>query len=325
MNESIFIKLRIPTLLGLAIIIFGLAAGVYLVLQRETKATQVSAQEVPQNIVITNLESTSATISWQTPIKTLGRVSFGKNSDSEKVALDDRDSKGPVARRLHYVNLKDLSPKTEYIFKVISGKFVSQDILKFTTASEDSSQNGYQPVIGSVVSETTPISDGVVYLSAEGMTDQSSLIASRGNFIVPLSLARSEDLSGVFRPQMGQTGKIKVVTEEGQLASATFNITKDSISIGPLKIGNNINFVSSRSTTLPAPTPQPSFIPTYDLNADKKLNASDYSIMLNNLGKNPKDKRTDLNNDGVVEQKDLKLMQDEIERVAPLDAGTKQR
>lgn len=315
MNESILTKLRIPTLLGLAIIILGTAAGVYGVLRYETTNSKVSAQETPQNIIITNITSEGATVSWQTPVPTLGYITFGKNSTTEQTALDDRDNRSARERKLHYVNLQGLNPETTYQFKIVSGRFVSEESLSLTTPEISSSQNGFKPIIGNVVLKDEPQLNGIVYLYSDGMADQSSLLGSFGSFIIPISLARKEDLSGIFQPTTGTSGKLKVISEDGGIASATFNITLDSEPLGTLRIGADISFTTTQEPS-PPPSPRPNGSPRgrFDLNGDGILNASDYSIMLSNLGRNPKDKRTDLNSDGVVDQKDLKIMQDEIDR-----------
>ena len=315
MNESIFTKLRIPTLLGLAIIILGTGAGVYGILGQETTNSQVSAQETPQNIVITNITHESATVSWQTPVTTFGYITFGKDATSEQTALDQRDKEGKKERKLHYVILQGLESDTTYKFKVISDKFVSQEPLSLTTAAASSSQNGYKPIIGNVVLKDEPLLSGVVYLSANSLSDQSALLGSFGSFIIPISLARKEDLTGIFQPNSESPGKLKVISEDGSMASATFNFTPDSEPLGTLTIGTEVTFDTIQK---PAPSPSPKSTGgpkvRYDLNGDGILNASDYSIMLSNLGRNPKEKSTDLNTDGVVDQKDLKIMQDEIDR-----------
>lgn len=314
MNESIFTKLRIPTLLGLAIIILGTAAGVYGVLRQETTNSNVYAQEIPQNIVITNVTQESVTVSWQTPVPTLGYITFGKNSTNEQTALDERDKESTKQHKLHYVNLQGLDPEATYQFKIVSGRFVSQESLRLTTAATDVSQNGFKPVIGNVVLEDEPLLEGIIYLSVDDMNDQSALLGSFGSFIIPISLAQKVDLSGIFQPNSGTSGKLKVISEDGGIASATFNFAKDSEPLGTLKIGTNINFTAAQE---PSPSPKPAGSPRvrFDLNEDGILNASDYSIMLSNLGRNPKDKRTDLNSDEVVDQKDLKIMRDAIEGI----------
>jgi hypothetical protein len=311
MNESIFNKFRIPTLLGLTIIILGTVAGVYLTLEQQTLESRASQDTTPQAILLTNVRENSVTISWQTQARAIGFVKYSTTSSDEKTALDDRDLERPVRRTIHYVTIKDLQPNTTYKFKVSSDASLSQNDLTFTTAKE-ASPGIYQPIIGTVAEGEEFLTDGIVYLTAENMTDQSALIGSFGNFIIPLNSARTEDLTQIFPAKDEMRGKLKVIAENARIATATFNLGDSPI--GTLKIGSNINF----ETILEAPltTPIPLGQSVYDFNGDGKLNASDYALVIDNLGRNPEDKRTDLNNDGVVDQKDLSQMQQEIDRIA---------
>jgi hypothetical protein len=311
MNESIFNKFRIPTLLGLTIIILGTIAGVYLTLEQQTIESRAAQDNTPQSILLTNITENSVTVSWQTQARAIGFIKYGINSSNEKTALDDRDKEKPVQRTIHYVTIKDLQPDTAYKFKVFSGTSMSQNNLTFTTAKENP-PGAYQPIIGTVVEGEEFLTDGIVYLTAENMSDQSTLIGTFGNFIIPLNSARTEDLTQIFPAKDEMRGKLRVLAENSRTATATFNLGDSPIGI--LKIGSNINFekIIEAPLTTTAPTNQS----VYDFNGDGKLNASDYALVIDNLGRNPEDKRTDLNNDGVVDQKDLSQMQQEIDRIA---------
>ncbi len=308
MNEKSLSNFKIPTLLGLAIIIFGISSGVFLVLQRQTTVSKAASEESPSAILITNLQDTTATISWKTKSKSVGLITYGVSTPKESTALDDRDTKKATDRFQHYVTLKNLSPETTYQFKIVSSPQINP--LNFTTAPKSEIQNGFKPLIGTISLGEKAIEDGVVYLTAPDMYDQSALISTFGNFVIPLNATRTKDLKTIFQPSLNTIGTVKVVTEDGQLGSATINI-ENSDTLIPLKIGSNLDF-TNLSTPTPAPQLQPEKI-KFDLNGDGILNASDYSTILDNLGKNPKDKRADLNNDGVVDQKDLNLIQSQIE------------
>ena len=62
--------------------------------------------------------------------------------------------------------------------------------------------------------------------------------------------------------------------------------------------------------------PSASSLTKYDLNGDGKINAADNAIILLNFGKNPKDKKADINEDGMVDQKDLELMSQKLEELS---------
>lgn len=296
-------KFKIPTLLGLSIIMIGIITGVILTLREQVFISQASPNAKAQNITLSNISETEITISWQTSTPATSFITFGQESPNETTVLDDRDtnpapdSAGPKAHSIHYVTIKNLLPKTNYQYKIISGK-ISSEILKFTTATPPSEQTGFRPIIGSVLDGNKPLDEGIVYLSIAGATTQSALIKSAGNYLIPISQIRKSDLSDSFSLSEDTTIKLTVVSDQGQ-ANALFKLKTAVNSLPSINLGENLDLTTQD-------------LNIYDLNSDRKINAADNAIVLDNFGKNPKDKKTDLNGDGVVDQKDLDLMAKQI-------------
>lgn len=311
-------KFKIPTLLGLGIIILGIFSGVFLIVKDQIFKTEASLDLAPQNITVTNIENSFLTVSWQTTGQTSSFITFGQTSADEKVVLDDRDSNLPQPRSTHYVTIKNLKPQTIYQFKIVSGKLVS-DTFTATTASPLASQTGLTPVIGSVLDEGKPLDEGIAYLSISGAIIQSALVKNSGNFLIPLSFIRKADLSDIFQASQDSIGKLTVISKERQ-ASAIFKLRSSGSLLPPLKLGQNMDLTGP-------PTPA-SDLDKFDLNGDKLINTADYAVLLQNFGplrseasKNPKNeqsstayKNADLNSDGVVDNKDLDLMQKKINK-----------
>lgn len=299
-------KFKIPTLLGLGIIIVSIGVGVVgLVMGRQVYTTQASPDQNPQNIIISNITNSSVTISWHTSASVSGFIQYGQSSPDEHTVLDIRDETKPQNHTSHYIVIKNLIPQTTYQYKIFSGKLIYPEVLKFITSAPIVAQNKYSSIIGSVLNKDKPITDGVVYLAVTGANIQSSLIKNLGNFIIPISQMQREDLTGIYFPDDTTIAKLTVITEFGQ-TTALFNL-KDS-QIGLLKIGEEIDF------TLKKPVTKSEQIIKFDLNSDQVINSSDYAIILKNFGKNPKEKRADLNSDGIVDQKDLDLMARQINK-----------
>ena len=164
--RDFFNKFKIPTILGLGLIFTGIAAGVFLVLREQTFLSQAAPNLTPQNITFTNISDDSVVISWQTTSAVSSFITFGQNNLSEQV-LDDRDNNPPAGglkpHLTHYFTLKNLLPKTNYQFKITSGKITS-DILKFETASPLTNGSEFTPIIGSILDGSTPVNDGITYL-----------------------------------------------------------------------------------------------------------------------------------------------------------------
>ncbi|MBI2330314.1 fibronectin type III domain-containing protein [Candidatus Daviesbacteria bacterium] len=300
-------KFKIPTLLGLSIIILGIVAGVYLNLKEQIILSRAAPNVTPQNITITNITDTSVTISWQTNSPITSFVAFGQNNPGEQTVLDDQDNNppagGPKPHFIHYATLKNLLPKTSYQFKVVSGK-MSSNIEKFQTAQPLSAQSEFTPVIGSALDGDTPLNEGIAYLSISGAITQSSPV-KEGNFLIPLSSIRKADLSDIYKSDDDSSGKITIVSEKGT-ADLLFKLKNNSKPLPPVKLGQNIDLTTEES--LPSANPNKSELDKYDLNDDGKINAADNAIILQDFGKNLKNSKADINQDGKVNQKDLDLM-----------------
>jgi hypothetical protein len=292
-------KFKIPTLLGLGIIFFGLTGGVFLVLREQTFLSQAAPNLMPNNIAVTNIADNSVVISWQTTSAAPSFITYGQNTPAGQIALDDRDENVPTPRLLHYVTLKNLLPKTSYQFKINSGKTTS-GVQEFETATPLTGQTGFTPIIGSVLDGETPLEEGVAFLFLPDASVQSSVI-KEGNFLIPLSQIRRADLTDTYQLTEGMFAKLTIKSANGE-ASAEFTIQADSPPLPPVKLGENIDLTTKD-------TPSTGTIQNeYDLNGDGIVNTTDYTTLLQNLGKNPQNAKADINTDGIVDQKDRDLM-----------------
>ncbi|QQG43705.1 MAG: fibronectin type III domain-containing protein [Candidatus Daviesbacteria bacterium] len=304
---NILTKLRIPTLLGLAIILGGLGTGVYLVLQNQYLAVRATPETQPKNITVSNIEDTSAVISWQTDTAVPGFVTIGQKSDNEQTILDDRDQNVPQLYFMHLVTVRNLSPATAYQYRIVSGKNKAE-VAQFQTAAASLTENGFKPIVGSVLESGRPLKEGMAYLAISGALVQAGLIKDFGNFIIPIAKMRETNLQGVFQPSKQTTAKLSIVSGAGS-ATMVFNLTDDGKPLPSIKIGEQLDLTASIAN---ASSSKSSDLDKFDLNNDRFINASDYGIVVKNLGKNPKEKRADLNSDGVVDKKDLDLMSQKI-------------
>lgn len=303
-------KFKIPTLLGLAIIILGIIVGVFLVLREQVFTSHATPDVTPENITISNVSDTEATISWETSSPIFSFITYGQTNPDEQTALDVRDSSpkngSSKLHSMHYFTLKNLLPKTIYQYKIISGK-KSSDLQKFTTAAPLSQQSEFSPIIGSVIDKDKPLSEGIVYLSIADATTQSALINSSGNFLISLSQIRKADFSDRFILSPETVVKLTIVSSDGQ-SNALFTLAAAEKNLPPIKLGADIDLTN----IIPSPSPATGDLNIYDLNNDGKINSADNAVLLQNFGKNPQNKKADINKDGVVDIKDLSLMAKQI-------------
>lgn len=314
-------KFKIPTILGLAIIFLGIIAGIVLILKDQTFISQASPDKQPQNITISNVTDSSVTVSWQTQVPVTSFITFGQTDVGTTTALDDRDTKNPQPHSIHFVTLKNLLAKTTYKYKISSGK-ISSYTLQFTTATPLSAQTAFRPIIGSVLDGEKPMDEGIAFLSIADAALQSSLIKSSGNFLIPIAQIRKADYSDIFSLTGDTITKLTVVSPKGQ-STILFKLGSLEKELPVIKLGENLDLINS---PIASPSPSPSVPPAgqdlikYDLNGDGKINAADNALILQNFG-NPstssglKNKKADLNSDGMVDKKDLDLMAAKIKEL----------
>lgn len=316
---NFFNKFKIPTLLGLGIILLGLISGLYLVLREQIFLSQAAPDLTPQNIAITNITDDSAVISWQTNASTTSFITYGQKDPTEQTVLDDRDGNIPKPHSIHYVTLKNLLPNTGYLFKITSGKLISE-VSKFATAMPLTNQTGFTPIIGSVMNGNNPLNDGFVYLSIQDAAPESSLIKSGGNFLIPISQIRKTDLSDIFPLTAGTTAKLTIHSDKGG-ASILFKLQANATPLPPVKLGQDIDLTVPQETPMPSSTTNN--LDKYDLNNDGKVNSADYAILVSCLGKQPHATlpgnisclKADIDGDGVIDQKDLNLMSKKLKEL----------
>lgn len=298
-------ELRIPTLLGLALIFGGLIAGGILVSQNQIFRSSASQSEIPKEISVFNISPTSASIFWQTDKETAGFVQIVDNQTSSSIFNDERDG-GQLGRyKLHFVNLTGLTPQTTYLFKINSGAstYPLGEPLSLET-SPLSEPGNLKPLIGTVVDATlSPLKEALIVLETPKVGKLAAITKASGNFILPLASIQKEMLSGdLGQPEASLSARLTVSSPEQITSVVTLKIPYPDTVLPPITLGTNMDI------TPPPPPASPTPGIKYDLNNDGVINSLDRSIILKNFGKKPKLPAADLNSDNVVDKKDLEII-----------------
>jgi hypothetical protein len=300
--------IRIPTILGLGILFFGLVLGVFAVSQNQIRLTRASGIYDPKGITVANVSATSVSIYWKTESEAPGYVQYGTSSQMEQTSSDERDSGTPQPHKLHLITIRGLTPNTQYYYKVKSGPtlYPSNQPLTFTTTSENPNQTN-APIIGTVIdTSNTPVKEALIELNIDGAQKLAAITKTSGNFIIPLAGILDETLAKPFDLSTSTPATL-TVSDSTTSSLITLTIPYGKSTLPPITLGQNETI--NQPTSTPLPTPEG---PQYDLNDDGGVNSFDLNIVLKNRGNNPKDPRADLNKDGVVDQKDIELMSDKI-------------
>lgn len=230
-NKKNLMKKKIPTLVGLGVLVVGLVVGtVFLGAGPGVFAPRATAETTPEKIKLTNITDSSFTVSFLTPGKISGFVKYGTESDSIKSQIgDDRDQlSGTIGEYgLHHITVRGLKPATDYYYLLGTGSNGSFDnnSAPFTvkTAQRGGAPSAAKTAYGSVLSESgSPASGTIVYATITGVGEMSALVKSSGSWAIPLSNARKADGSGYA--QILDTDQIALLVQ-GTRSNLVSNVT----------------------------------------------------------------------------------------------------
>lgn len=203
-------KSKIPTIVGLFILVFGLAAGLVLLQSRQIFRLGASTEFTPDNVRVSNATDTSFTVSWVTSKESLGFIKYGKTATNfDKISSDANKN----ASFTHTVSVSGLTPNTNYFLKINSG---GQEF--------DNNKNPWQAATGAVLpavktnlvsgsvltASGTAVENALVFIVAGGGAPLSTTTSKNGNWIVPLSSARTTNLNDYVG--INETGTLLDIT-----------------------------------------------------------------------------------------------------------------
>jgi hypothetical protein len=188
-------KNKIPTIIGLIVLVFGLAAGIFLVQNSTIFRLGASGENEPKDVRITNINDTSFTVSWVTSKETSGFIKYGEEETLSKTELDELGEKGFT----HYLTVNGLKPDTKYSFKINSGgaDFDNNGTSwQVNTGPTIPTNAGQLTVSGTILEQTgQPAKKALVYLTIAGSSPLSSTTSQNGSWVIPLNFARTQELS----------------------------------------------------------------------------------------------------------------------------------
>lgn len=254
-----FWQKRIPTLVGIGVLIVALVVGtLYLGQGTGVFAPRATPETTPKKIKLTNVTDSSFTVTFFTDEQTTGFVKYGTEEGKlRSQASDDRDQlSGSVSPySVHHITVRGLEPNATYYYTLgtTSGNFDNNG-QPFTvrTARKAGVPSAAKTVYGSVVTPAGSPADGaVVYVAAEGIGEMSSLVKNSGSWAIPLSNARTPDGSGYATIE---DSTVLTITVQGTTASLTSQLTVTVAEAQPVA---NITLGQSGAavTTTPQATP----------------------------------------------------------------------
>lgn len=189
----------IPSIIGVAVLLFGLIAGVYLSGRVNFFSSKASSDCTPNNPQITNLTHNSFDISFVTDTDCFAQVvADGRN------IFDIRQNQSKTTRKTHYFRVSNLKPEQSYNFSITSGgqnfDFTSYQVKTSKTP------NGQLPssnlAWGRVLeADNTPGQDAIIYLNVPGASPLSAFVGNDGRWNISLAFSLSADKQSWFKPE----------------------------------------------------------------------------------------------------------------------------
>jgi len=255
MAKSGLMGKRIPTLLGLFILIGGLVAGIALVNTRQGIESKAGPTESPKNIKISNKGSSTFSISWTTDIPLTGFVKYSDNPAKINLPAGDvRDqiSGSSQSYTNHLANITGLKPNTTYYFLIGSGSQTYDDGGK-AFQIRTSAQVIAPPedvIFGKVVGGSgNPTNGAIVHVEAEGGESQSIITKADGTW--RLNLANSRKADGSVLTYDSAKTLLSIFVQAGSAGTATaITDVGHAKPVPDIVLGKNQSFIENGSAAL---------------------------------------------------------------------------
>lgn len=271
---------KIPSLLGLFIIGFGVFTTTALVRGDQLYQTYAVPGDEPENIQLSNITDTSFTITYTTDKPTLGSIRFGQNPAAlDQNYLEDRNKYSQELNnyKTHSISVDSLNPDSTYYFEIISGDVTKSNngypfnVKTALSISSNSSSNGQ--ISGNAVNPDGSIPAGaVVIVEINGAQKISSLLDENGKFNISLNNLRTEDLTNYFEVNDNSLANITVNSSD---FSSLVSVSGNNLSLIPtITLSKDYDFSSSIDTPKPQANSSNIKYPEFDSSPRTRTNTT---------------------------------------------------
>jgi hypothetical protein len=247
---------EIPSLLGLAIIVLGLSATIFLTNKQTFLQTNADANPTPQEVRITNITDNSLTVSYKTSDQASGFINYGTGTTLGQTAFDERDVLKKIQPHiLHSITLKNLNPLTKYYFAIISNGNTylnNNQNFEVTTASTISYSANKNNIVGKIIlPDATPPKEAIVYIAIGDSQFLSTLTVGDGSYQIELNHLLTSDLTKLTDLSTKQSTQMHVLGESQNSDAIFFYPQLNNIPV--ITLSNNYDFkFSDKINSTPA-------------------------------------------------------------------------
>lgn len=224
---------KIPTILGIFILIVGVAVGIFLVQQPQIFRLGAEPEVAPRDVRITNITDSSFTVTWITDREVISYLLWGDNANPSTPARESDD----LPKTMHRVTLDNLNSNDTYYFKISSSgeNYDNSGTAWQTLTGQDTTpQSNPRIVSGTVVDGSgNPASGVFVYLSSAATGPMSTKTNVSGEWVIALTTAAT----------INDNTEFEIFVQGGQKGIATAQILAQSANPAPvITIGKTHDF-----------------------------------------------------------------------------------
>ncbi len=234
---------RIPTILGLFLLLATLYVGNFVINRQINNSTKASGTCEPSNLQITNITHKSATVSFVTSLECSSAISITNQT------VENLKGKSKV----HYFEINSLEESKVYTFKIISGgETYSLDSYNFKTAQNPNSQIPSSNLAWGRVfkPDKTVVTQAIIYFFIPGASPLSALVNSSGEWYIALATSFNESLTDYFSSPKNTEEDIVVIDDSGNQTQIVNNTNRNN-PVPDIIIGQNNFFSSNENIELP--------------------------------------------------------------------------
>lgn len=241
----------LPTYVGIVAPVVIMILGMLLVNRAHHLASSANSDKQPLHIVVANITDHSFTVTWNTTKPASGVIVIGSEVDRLETAVKDIRDKDdqPAGNYLnHFIVVEGLEPQTEVRYKIVSAgvtfdnsgqPYSQRTAAKVTPADNDLAQ-------GKIINfDNSSVNGALVHLTLANTSPMVGLTDNNGYWMIPLSTARSTDLSSSANyDRVSQI--IDLVISLDKLTSNVTLTTKNDNPAPDIILGENYNFTSNQ-------------------------------------------------------------------------------
>ena len=225
---------RIPTILGLLLLLAAVFGGVILTSQKSSFGSKAGGSCEPINPQVSNITYKSASISFST-----------SSECQTSININNLLMNNDVSSKIHYFEIISLKENSDYIFSIISGgNTYSSSSYQVSTAQKPSTDPiSFNLAWGKIFnSDGSSAEKVIVYLNIPGASPLSAITTSSGNWNIPLSTSFNENKTNWFNPPVNIEENIYVLASDQSITQVVSN-TSSNNPVADITIGKN-NFNS---------------------------------------------------------------------------------